>query len=506
MSKNNLKTRTIQESRKKEQKPKVHNIIKTEADYSNPPRGEPKTKCKKCGKVFEQMLYAEQNRYSNFETCPSCRRKVAIEKNKNLEETEKTVATLPFKPFPWQKQAGEDFEKVRFQIIDAGNRCFTKGVLINGCDKFVEDIKVGDFSFDGKGNKTVVTNVDSKEVSEEFYTIKSLGRLPLEVTKDHLIYVSEKNTENKFFGKYMVAEELYSILENEPNKKLYLSTPMPKSFVDCDYWEYEPLLAPSCHNMKGIELDKETAWLYGLYCAEGCYNSYKHVKITLDIKKEHLQNKASKILEKHGIHAPIYKEPKGGIANVKVFRQQFCRKIDKEIGHGSINKQIPHSILYNKNKEILIEFLKGYYAGDGNMSYSNGVLRCQTISKKLALQLQTAWAILGFNSSLSITDRTKTARKSKNIDYVVIQNEEEAYNLLGYERPKKKYSKKYFVQDETIYTEISKVEKTFKTDTIYLISTDTHELCANCTKNHNCGKGFGAFSTNIERRELKLRQ
>lgn len=122
MGKNNLKTRTIQEARKKEQKPKVHNIIKTEADYSNPPRGEPKTKCRKCGKVFEQMLYSEQNRYSNFETCPSCRRKVAIEKNKNLKETEKTVATLPFKPFPWQKQAGEDFEKVRFQIIDAGNR------------------------------------------------------------------------------------------------------------------------------------------------------------------------------------------------------------------------------------------------------------------------------------------------------------------------------------------------------------------------------------------------
>lgn len=506
MSKNNLKTRAIQESRKKEQKPKVHNIIKTEADYNNPPKGESKTKCRKCGKVFEQMLYSEQNRYSNFETCPSCRRKVAIEKNKNLQETEKTVATLPFKPFPWQKQAGEDFEKVRFQIIDAGNRCFTKGVLINGCDKFVEDIKVGDFSFDGKGNKTIVTNVDRKEVSEEFYTIKSLGRLPLEVTKDHLIYVSEKNAENKFFGKYMVAEELYSILENEPNKKLYLSTPIPKSFVDCDYWDFERYQKNYKNQLDGIPLNKKTAWLFGLYCAEGCFLEGSGSKLTLGFKEKEIQQKAVSILRELGYNPNVREREQEGTTCVIISKMQYAKKLDKEIGHGSTKKQIPHSILYNKNKEILIEFLKGYYAGDGSMNYKTAVLVAQTVSKKLALQLQMAWAILGFNSSLSITDRTKTARKSKNVDYVVIQNEEEAYNLLGYERPKKKYAKKYFVQDETIYTEISKVEKTFKTDAIYLISTDTHELCANCTKNHNCGKGFGAFSTNVERRELKLRQ
>lgn len=122
MAKNNLKTRAVKENQKKSERPKVYNIIKSEADFNNPPQGNQFTKCKTCGKKFEQVLYSEQNRYSDFENCPSCRKKIALAKNKNLKETEQTVAKLPFKPFPWQKQAGQDFERVRFQVIDAGNR------------------------------------------------------------------------------------------------------------------------------------------------------------------------------------------------------------------------------------------------------------------------------------------------------------------------------------------------------------------------------------------------
>ena len=119
---NNLKTRQIKENAKRGKAPKVYNIIKSEEDFSNPPKGDKFTKCSKCGKQFEQMLYSEQNRYSNFKTCPSCRRKIEIEKNKQIEETEETVATLPFKPFLWQKKAGADFENVRFQVLSCGNR------------------------------------------------------------------------------------------------------------------------------------------------------------------------------------------------------------------------------------------------------------------------------------------------------------------------------------------------------------------------------------------------
>lgn len=139
MAKNNLKTRQIQEDRRKGKQPKVYNIIKKEEDFFNPPSGEKISKCQKCGNKFEQMFYSAQNRYSNFKLCPSCRRKIALEKQQGTKEVEQTIATLPFKPFPWQKKALEDFEKCRFMVIDAGNRAGKdRMTIMTGIKYFVD--------------------------------------------------------------------------------------------------------------------------------------------------------------------------------------------------------------------------------------------------------------------------------------------------------------------------------------------------------------------------------
>lgn len=141
LSKNNLKTRQIQEDRRKGKSPKVYNIIKREEDFLNPPSGEKFSKCQKCGNKFEQMFYSATNRYSDFKLCPSCRSKIAREKQHRAKEVEQTIATLPFKPFPWQKKAGEDFENVRFQVIAAANRLGKdRYTIMTGIKYFVECI------------------------------------------------------------------------------------------------------------------------------------------------------------------------------------------------------------------------------------------------------------------------------------------------------------------------------------------------------------------------------
>lgn len=497
LAKNNLKTRQIQEDRRKGKQPKVYNIIKKEEDFSNPPSGEKFTKCKQCGKKFEQMFYSEQNRYSNFKLCPSCRSKIAREKQQGAKEVEQTIATLPFKPFPWQKKALDDFEKCRFMVIDAGNRCFTKGAFINGCDKFVEDVSVGDFSFDRNGDRTFVVKTEKELVTENFYTIKSLGRLPLEVTEDHLIYVSERGNDGQFKGSYITAKELEEKLRIEPDRKLYLSSPMPKPWIDCDYWKFEPFEKNYKNQIDGIPLNEDTAWLFGLYCAEGCFLDRAGSKLTLNYNDKEVQQKALRILRQNGYNPNVRERPEEGTACIVVSKMQYARKLDEEIGHGSTNKKIPESILYNKNKNILISFLKGYYTGDGHMNIPKGNLECSTVSKKLAIQIQEAWLILGFNCSLTMSDRVKVGH-SKNIDYTLIQGDEKAYSLLGYYRPKKKYAKKYFVTDDSVYTQVSKVSVERKCDVIFKVSTDSHELCANNNNNHNCGKDRMTIMTGIK--------
>lgn len=497
MAKNNLKTRQIQEDRKKGKQPKVYNIIKSEEDFSNPASGEKISKCQRCGNKFEQMFYSAQNRYSNFKLCPSCRRKIALEKQQGTKEVEQTIATLPFKPFPWQKKALEDFEKCRFMVIDAGNRCFTKGALINGCDKFVEDVMPGDFSFDGNGNRTQITKVESEIVEENFYTIKSLGRMPLEVTEDHLIYVSEREGYGKFKGAYITARELEEKMRIEPDRKLYLSSPMPKPWIDCDYWKFERFEKNYKNQIDGIPLNEDTAWLFGLYCAEGCYLEGSGSKLTLNYDNKEIQEKAIRILKENGYTPNVRERPNEGTTCVIVSKMQYARKLDQEIGHKALNKKIPESILYNKNKNILISFLKGYYAGDGCMNIPKGNLECSTVSKKLAIQIQEAWLILGFNCGFSVCDRVKVGH-SKNVDYTLIQGDENAYSLLGYYRPKKKHAKMFFIKNNTVYTQIKSVAVLNKKEKIFKITSESHEICANCTKNHNCGKDRMTIMTGIK--------
>lgn len=499
MADKNLQIQKMKRQAKRNSTPRVKNILKPDIDFTDPPKGERYCTCSDCGRKFEQVLDTTRNRYSNFNRCPSCRKKIANSKNGSIKESEQTIATLPFKPFPWQKKAGEDFEKCRFMVIDAGNRCFTKGAFINGCDKFVEDVQAGDFSFDGNGNRTKITKVESETVTENFYTIKSLGRLPFEVTEDHLIYVSSRNPETgEFYGKYVTAEWLYNELNSDCHAKMYLSSPMPKPWIDCDYWEFEKFEKNYKNQIDGIPLNEDTAWLFGLYCAEGCFLERAGSKLTLNYQDKEVQEKAIRILQENGYHPNVRERPDEGTTCVVVSKMQYARKLDKEIGHGSANKQIPSSVLYNKNKNILISFLKGYYAGDGYMNQRTGYLVSQTVSKKLAIQLQTAWLILGFNCNLSITDRRNKRRQSKNVDYMVVQNDESAYNLLGYVRPKRPHAKKFFVVNDTVYTEVSKIDRIEKRDEIFKLCSESSELCANCTKNHNCGKDRMTIMTGIK--------
>lgn len=110
---------------KKERKgsPKAVNLIRDDSYVNpNPPKGEQYTKCKKCGKVFEQTLYTERNCYTDFDTCPSCRQKIGQEKQKKLKEKEVSTAVLPFSPHPWQEKAFEDFKTHRFNLWACGNR------------------------------------------------------------------------------------------------------------------------------------------------------------------------------------------------------------------------------------------------------------------------------------------------------------------------------------------------------------------------------------------------
>lgn len=109
------------------EKPKVATLIRSfslEHDDLDEPKGSPTRECSRCGKTFDQDFSEDQNAYSSWRLCPECRKKKAQKKGKksHVDEDETAVATLPYDPYPWQREAEEAFENHRFVVLACGNR------------------------------------------------------------------------------------------------------------------------------------------------------------------------------------------------------------------------------------------------------------------------------------------------------------------------------------------------------------------------------------------------
>lgn len=117
-------------ARKKAGEPaQVYNLIKNyDADSMGPPKGNPTGICKDCGREFEQVFSEDRNAYSSYRICPECRKKRSIKQSEKVHkkqgdsEQEVSVATLPYKPYPWQVEAEEAFWNHRFTVLACGNR------------------------------------------------------------------------------------------------------------------------------------------------------------------------------------------------------------------------------------------------------------------------------------------------------------------------------------------------------------------------------------------------
>ncbi len=98
-------------------------VLQKPKEWTEPPKGEEYSICKKCGNEFQQDYYAEQNIYSNYRTCKECRIKEAREKEKKSNENYSSQkALLDYEPFKAQQKMHDSFEIHRFLLLCCGNR------------------------------------------------------------------------------------------------------------------------------------------------------------------------------------------------------------------------------------------------------------------------------------------------------------------------------------------------------------------------------------------------
>ncbi|MDE1824238.1 MAG: radical SAM protein [Candidatus Micrarchaeota archaeon] len=375
--------------------------------------------------------------------------------------------------------------------------CVQPDEIILGDNKPIIDLKIGDQAA-GANGLNEISQTFSRSYSGEMIKIKALGLLPVKATPEHPLLIAESKTKRHHSRLATNKYEYYRTYEfKEPTWKEAKDVKPKTSFVDGDYLcvpvikralDIKELNLASFTRNRGeaisrgkghsliFKLDEDTAWLLGIYTAEGCPAS-NGARFSFNIKETHLHEKVKQIARKLGYSVT---KTTSKIYNIHCTQCNLnsiiiSRAFKDWCGTGALNKKIPDFVLFNKDDSVLKAFLKGWEDGDGY--WKGDVFYGSTVSKTLALQLQLAYASLGIFSRITHVHK----ERGKFYDHEV--NYHDVYMITYSRNPNIRYAKRlgnYFLHP------IRKIEKIQYTGTVHNIETSDNTYLVSNAIVHNC--------------------
>jgi len=153
---------------------------------------------------------------------------------------------------------------------------------------------------------------------------------------------------------------------------------------------------------------RDTAWMLGLYVAEGSntnHNRTRDVVFSLSAKDTDIADRLRGILK--GLGLPSHVTTRGNKMWVVTCSLALGLALDEWCGRGAENNRVPEFLLYHRDLQLLESFLAGYMRGDGARQQKphrtknvRPLIEGVTTSRTLAMQIQLAYARLGIFLSL----------------------------------------------------------------------------------------------------------
>jgi len=385
--------------------------------------------------------------------------------------------------------------------------CVPPDTLLLGDNKPISDYRVGDLTTGVTGPAQVVKTFN-REYAGELVEITGRGMLPFLATPEHPVLTAPRIVRSGK-GEYLSgtswkkAEELVSA----PPIKVNGRFAFPTKTHDC-------LLIPRVRGYLGLKavplapyatrrgiaivrgrggnpplefpLTEETAWLLGVYVAEGWTTKNHDVFFSLGRHERGLARRVFKVARSLGYH-PQIKERETTLV-VRFSSSILSRALREWCGHLAENKRIPDFILYHRRSAILRSFLVGYHMGDGNVTRDKrGPVfdRANTTSQVLALQIQLAYARLG---------RFARLRREKRAGTSVIQGRKvqtrDAYSIWLLTSRRK--AADFRINSDFLIVPIRKTSRVpYSGRVLNLETTDNTYLVSNAVV-HNCSVEVGA--------------
>ena len=309
--------------------------------------------------------------------------------------------------------------------------CVTPDTMILGDNKPISEYAIRD-QVTGASGLVGVTETFRREFVGDVIKIAGRGMLPFSVTPEHPVYTLERTLHSRkgVYSESPVWREA-GLLRASPHVKKDGTFLLPNGAHDC-------LLIPRVKgtidapaidlavfaNAKGVNivkgrggnpplqfpLDPDTAWMLGLYVAEGWSTTSHDVSFSLGHDEGHLVRRLVAVAESLGYHPHVGERRTSTV--VRFSSSILARAFREWCGHLAENKKIPDFILYNKEEELLKAFIAGYFDGDGSrITDPRGPVfdRAVTTSRLLAMQVQLAFARLGKFARISVGHRAGTA-------------------------------------------------------------------------------------------------
>lgn len=296
----------------------------------------------------------------------------------------------------------ENFEFKKLMVGDIGIAtgemgCYSDDTEVLTSDgwKYWEDVTTEDELATIVGKEFVFerpTEVVSYDIDDELIGWKS-PTVDVLVTKNHNMYVQDTHSRNEF--SFEAAESI------EGEKRLVLRGGIP--------W---------LGNDTGIT--REFAALVGAYIADG---SLKKRSIVFGNCPPHKQEKFTEIARMAGYEAKMYGPDL--YINSKQLVEEFSI-------YGKSYEKFVHQKIKDSTTEVIESFIEGYLAGDGS-NHKSGSVYAETVSKRLADDLQELSLKLGMPCSISTRDRAP----SHLINGVMAKSYRISYSLCFCQRVKK---------------------------------------------------------------------
>ena len=436
-------------------------------------------------------------------------------------------------------------------LIHPSTDCFlpkTKILTLNGYTN-IEDIYVDDLIYTHTGKIKKVIDVLVKTINEEIYEIKTLGNDTIYCTSNHPWYgIKRHPKENVDFDSinWLKTEDLCNgslisipkiILEKQTitfidlldystkNKKIYDEYKYFETHIksykmnikmfcrenNLNYrkmikWNNDYTIKPKISKFDNIlNVNSDLMWLLGVFLAEGWVNNKKGRKVislSFGDEKELIERVYNIIVNELKITPSIkkYKNQKG--CQLYFSHQLLSEFLAKDFyisdEHFSHTKSIPIWVK-NTGKENIIQFIKGYFDGDGCFSekLKTNFISMSSVSEKLIDDLKILFMMIGFLPNKSMIEKQKTEvilGREVNVKnkFTLTISGKQLNELLNYFDIKNcvigdRYNK-FFQDDNYWYAPITNILKTKYKGVVYNLEVeDDHSYLVNGGLSaHNC--------------------